>query len=120
MPKTIMIVDDYVDVREMMKIIIQQYGYDVIEAKDGTEAVEKFLQFHPDLILMDLVLPKMDGETATKIIRHMEGSNKISIIALTGYGNTSFDQAKASGFNAVLVKPLKFETLELFLNQYLS
>ena len=120
MPKTVMIVDDYADARTMMKILIQRHGYEVIEAADGYEAVEKSVQYHPDLILMDLALPIMDGATATKLIREIEGLDKVSIIALTGFSNTSFEKAIEAGFDDVLIKPLHFENLEPLLHQYLS
>lgn len=120
MPKIVLIVDDYEDTREMMRFIIQHYGYEVIEAADGSEAVEKSAQYHPDLILMDLALPVMDGATATKIIRKTEGNSKISIVALTGFKNTSFETAREAGFDGVLIKPLQFENLEPVLNQYLA
>ena len=120
MPKTVLVVEDYTDVRTMMRILIKRHGYEVVEASDGYEAVEKTVQFHPDLILMDLALPIMDGVTATKIIREIEGFDNVSIVALTAYRNTSFDKAIEAGFDNVLLKPLHFENLESFLNQYLA
>ncbi len=120
MPKTVLIVEDYADARTMMKTLIQWHGYEVIEAADGYEAIEKSVQYHPDLILMDLALPIMDGATATKIIREIEGFDKVSIIALTGFSNTSFEKAIEAGFDDVLVKPLHFENLEPLLTHYLS
>jgi CheY-like chemotaxis protein len=51
MPKTVLIVEDYDDARSFMKYLVESYGYDVIEASDGIEALDKFKQFHPDLIL---------------------------------------------------------------------
>jgi CheY-like chemotaxis protein len=115
-----MIVEDYADTREMMKYLIQSHGYLVIEAVDGSDAVEKSVEFHPDLILMDLAMPIMDGSAAAKRIREMEGKNKVSIIALTGFSNTSYEGTKAAGFDGVLVKPLNLETLEPLLNYYLG
>ena len=120
MPKTVLVVEDYADVRTMMKILIKRQGYQVVEASDGYEAIEKTVQFHPDLILMDLALPVMDGATAMKIIREIEGFDKVSIVALTAYGNTSFDKAIEAGFDNVIIKPFHFENLESFLNQYLD
>jgi len=120
MPKTVMIVEDYADVRMMMKILIRSHGYIVIEAADGFEALEKSVQYHPDLILMDLAMPIMDGATATRLIRKIEGCENISIVALTAYSNTSFNKAIEAGFDDVLIKPLHFEKLEPLLNHYLS
>jgi CheY-like chemotaxis protein len=115
-----MIVEDYEDTRSMMKALIHWHGYDVVEAADGYEAIEKSVQHRPDLILMDLALPVMDGVTATKIIREIDGFEKISIVALTGFGNTSYDKAIEAGFDDVLIKPLHFENLEPLLSRYLA
>jgi CheY-like chemotaxis protein len=120
MSKTVMIVEDYADTRTMMKLLLEWYGYHVVEASDGFEAVEKSVQYHPDLILMDLALPIMDGATATKLIREIEGFERVWIIALTGFGNTSFEKAIEVGFDDVLVKPLHFENIEPLLTHYLS
>ena len=120
MSKTVMIVEDYADTREMMKFLVQSYGYFVIEAVDGSDAVEKSAEFHIDLILMDLAMPIMDGAAATKRIREANGNDKVSIVALTGFGNTSFEKAVEAGFDGVLVKPLRFETLEPLLSYYLA
>lgn len=120
MSKTVMVVEDYADTRMLMKALIQWYGYEVIEAADGYEAIEKSVQHHPDLILMDLALPIMDGATATKVIREIEGFDNVSIVALTAFSNTSFERAIEAGFDDVLIKPLHYENLEPLLNQYLS
>src|SRR5688572_7878207 len=120
MPKTVMIVEDYDDVRTMMKILINWYGYEVIEAADGYEAIEKSTQHRPDLILMDLALPLMDGATAMQLIRKIDGFDKISIVAVTAFADTSFDKAIQAGFDDVLIKPLHFENLQPILSHYLS
>lgn len=119
MPKTVLVVEDLEDVRTMMKVMIAHHGFTVVEAADGYEAIEKTIRFHPDLILMDLALPIMDGATATKIIREIDGCDKVSIVALTAYDNTSLEKAIESGFDDVLIKPLHFERLESFLKHYL-
>ena len=120
MPKKIMIVEDYEDSRTLLKAFIEFYGYEVVEASDGYEAFEKSIKCHPDLILMDLALPVMDGVTATKLIREVEGFDKVLIIALTGFSNTSFEKAIEAGFDNVLIKPLHFENLVSVLHHYLS
>lgn len=120
MPKTVMIVEDYADSRQMMKVLIQYLGYNVIEAIDGSDAVEKSAYFHPDLILMDLAMPIMDGVTATKLIRKSEGFENVSIIALTGFRNTEFDKAIEAGFDNVLIKPLNIDELEPLLSRYIN
>lgn len=115
-----MVVDDIADTREMMKIHIELFGYDVVEAADGDEAVEKYVRYHPDLILMDLALPSINGASAAKIIRRIEGFDKIPIVACTGFTNVSYEKAVETGFNGVLHKPIDFDKLEPLLNCYLS
>ena len=120
MPKTVLIVEDYADIRTMMKFLLQRFGYDVIEAADGNEAVESVKQNHPDLILMDLSLPNMDGLTATQIIRKCDGYGKVPIIAVTAYGNSYYRRAIEAGCDDLINKPLDFNNLEPILEQYLS
>lgn len=119
MGKTVLIVEDYADTRTMMKFLLQRFGYEVIEAADGQEAVEKVKQIHPDLILMDLSLPVMDGLTATQIIRKFDGFGKVPIIAVTAYGNSYYRRAIEAGCDDLINKPLDFDKLEPVLEQYL-
>jgi CheY-like chemotaxis protein len=120
MQKKILIAEDYADIRLMMKMLVRGYGYEVIEAADGYEAVQKAKQHHPDLILMDLSMPIMNGLTATEIIRSMDEMEKMPIIAVTAYGNSYYTKAMRAGCNDVLSKPLDFGSLEPLLNQYLA
>ncbi|MGI8641869.1 MAG: response regulator [Pyrinomonadaceae bacterium] len=120
MTKIVLIVEDYADTRTMMKFLLQRFGYEVIEAADGQEAVERVKQSHPDLILMDLSLPVMDGLTATQIIRKVDGYGKIPIIAVTAYGNSFYKKAIEAGCDDLINKPLDFDNLEPLLEQYLA
>src|SRR5688572_29526608 len=112
MSKTILIVEDYPDTRLMMKYLLQRFGYDVVEAADGQEAVDKVQLAQPDLILMDISLPVMDGLTATQIIRKFDGFSKIPIIAVTAYGKSYYKQAIEAGCDDLINKPLDFDNLE--------
>lgn len=121
MPKTVLIVEDYADTRTMMKYLLQGYGYQVLEAENGQEAVDSVQRQVPDLILMDLSLPVMDGLTATQIIRKCDGvGNKVPIIAVTAYGNSYYRQALEAGCDDLINKPLDFNNLEPILEQYLA
>jgi two-component system response regulator HydG len=120
MPKKVLIVEDYPDIRTMMKFLVEGYGYEVIEAADGQEAVDSVKQYPPDLILMDLSLPNMDGLTATQIIRKFDGCGKLPIIAVTAYGNSYYRRAIEAGCDDLINKPLDFNNLEPIINQYLS
>lgn len=119
MSRTILIVEDYEDVRSCMKFLIESYGYEVVEAGNGLEAIESFRHHFPDLVLMDISMPKMDGLTATKAIRKFEGAPKIPIIAVTAHGERFYERAMEAGCNDLVEKPVDFDALECFLNQYL-
>ncbi len=104
---TVLIVEDAEDARYFMRLELEQLGYLVIEAEDGEKAVELALGEHPDIILMDLSLPVMDGLAATAMIRAHEEMRETPIIAVTAHQETDFRAgAKASGFSAYVTKPI--------------
>ncbi len=119
MKKKILIVEDYADTRSFMKCLIESYGYQAIEAPDGEKAVSSVLNEQPDLVLMDLAMPIMDGLTATRVIRKMDGTAQLPIIAVTAHGQSFYRQAMEAGCDDLINKPLDFATLEPVLNQYL-
>ena len=120
MPKTVLIVEDYDDTRSFMKLLLETHGYLVIEAVDGIEALDKYKHNHPDIVLMDISLPVVDGLTATKAIRELEGdSNHLPIIAITAFGKYYYKQAMEAGCNELIDKPVDFDTIESVLNNYL-
>lgn len=120
MRKTILIVEDYEDSREFMKFLVKSFGYQVIEAENGLQAIDKFKHFHPDLILMDVSMPVMDGLTATKTIRSLSDGKQIPIIAITAFGKNYVRIAAEAGCNDLIDKPVDFDTFEPILNQYLN
>ena len=81
----ILVVDDYQDAREMYAEYLQYSGFRVAEAKNGNEAVAQARSLKPDLILMDLSLPGMDGWEATRVLKADEETRHIPIVALTGH-----------------------------------
>ena len=120
MVKKVLIVEDYEDTREFMKILLESYGYKVIEAADGIEAIDRVKQFHPDLILMDISLPVVDGLTATRAIREFDADSKVPIIAVTAFGKNYYKKAIEAGCNDLIDKPVDFDSLEPILKSYLS
>jgi CheY-like chemotaxis protein len=119
MSKKVLIVEDVADIRLMMKIILESYGYQAMTADDGFEAIEKIKEFHPDLVLMDLKMPIMDGINATKFIREYE-DDEVPIIALTAYPTSLQQKALKAGCNQVIPKPVNFDDFRFILNYYLS
>ena len=120
MTKKVLIVEDYEDTREFMKILLESYGYKVIEAADGIEAIDRVKQFHPDLILMDISLPVVDGLAATRAIREFDVDSKVPIIAVTAFGKNYYKKAIEAGCNDLIDKPVDFDSLEPILRSYLS
>jgi two-component system, cell cycle response regulator DivK len=120
MSKKVLIAEDYDDTRAMMRYLLQHFGYEVLEAADGQEAVDKAKTAEPDLILMDISMPVMDGLTATQIIRKCDGFATIPIIAVTAYGKSYYRQAIEAGCDDLINKPLDFDNLKPILEQYLA
>lgn len=121
MPKKVLIVEDYDDARSFMKLLLETNGYQVIEATDGIEALDKYKHQRPDIVLMDISLPVVDGLTATRAIRELEGnSSDLPIIAVTAFGKFYYKQAIEAGCNELIDKPVDFDTIESVLNNYLA
>jgi CheY-like chemotaxis protein len=110
---TVLIVEDVEDTRYFMRLAMEQLGYLVIEAADGAKAVEIALRERPDVILMDLSIPVMDGIAATTSIRTNEEMREVPIIALTAHQEVDLrSEAKASGFDAYVTKPIDVDFLD--------
>ena len=120
MPKKVLIVEDYEDTRNFMKFLLEGYGYKVFEATDGQEAIDSVKENFPDLVLMDMAMPQMDGLTATKIIRGCNGTSKMPIIAVTAHGESYYRKAIEAGCDDLINKPLDFDKLDTILHQYLA
>lgn len=109
---TILLVEDDENTRYLMRLELEQRDYRVIEAEDGESAVVLAQQELPDIILMDISLPRMDGLEATKLIRNHESIHKVPIVAVTAHQESDFrNGAKASGFDAYVTKPIDFDWL---------
>jgi len=119
MKSKVLVVEDYEDTREFMKFLLQDYGFDVSEASNGYEAIEAVAKYVPDLILMDISMPGMDGLTAARKIREKGGTRQPRIIAITAYGEAAQQKAIEAGCDASLSKPIDFEDLEPVLARYL-
>jgi two-component system response regulator len=119
--KTILLVEDSEDSRFMMRRLLEMGGYRVVEATNGHEAVEFAESECPDLILMDLSLPELDGLSATKLIREIESLCDVPIVALTGHDTSEFhSKALAAGCNEYVTKPVDFDYLENVVQRYCS
>jgi len=111
-PSTILVVDDYADNRTLLSAWLRAKGYKVVEAQDGREGVLQANRSHPDLILMDLAMPELDGVEATRQLRERRTFARTPIFAISAYATYAVkDDALAAGCNEVFAKPLDLESL---------
>jgi two-component system, cell cycle response regulator DivK len=102
----VLVVEDYQDAREMYAAYLTFSGYRVAEATNGIEAIEKTLELMPDIILMDLSLPRMDGWEATRRLKVDDRTRHIPIVALTGHALAGHAEgAKQAGCDSFVTKP---------------
>ena len=108
----VLLVDDYPDAREMYTEYLEFSGFDVVEAGNGMEALQKAVDTSPDIILMDLSLPVMDGWEATRRLKADERTASIPVVALTGHALAGISEgAKKAGCDAFVTKPCLPEDL---------
>ena len=100
----VLVVDDYADSREMYAVHLSCVGFDVIEAGNGVEALERSADSAPDIIVMDLSLPIMDGWEATRRLRADARTTSIPVIVLTGHALTKSDAATDLGCDAFVAE----------------
>ncbi len=109
----VLLVEDVEDTRHFMRLELEEQGFIVFEAENGQAGVEIATREKPDVILMDLTLPLMDGFTATKLIRQNDALKNVPIIAITAHKEDDFRaDAKASGFDAYVTKPIDVNWLK--------
>ena len=102
----VLLVDDYPDAREMYSEYLQYSGFEVVEAGNGMEALERAAEMAPDIILMDLSLPVMDGWEATRRLKADPRTAQIPVVALTGHALAGISEgAKKAGCDAFVTKP---------------
>jgi CheY-like chemotaxis protein len=117
---TVMVVDDTESIRELLHLQLQLLGYRVVEAANGQEAIEALGKEAPSLILMDLMMPVLDGLEATRLIRARSGSASPVIVAFTALKSRESKQlAFAAGCNDYVNKPLNMEELGSLLTRHL-
>src|SRR3990172_10736167 len=111
--QTILVVEDYDDTRLLLRQALENKGYGVVEATNGQEAVGLVQREHPDLILMDLDLPILDGIAATQQIRNQSEMDELPIVAVTAYPlSYTHVKAFAKGCNEYMAKPIDFGELD--------
>lgn len=118
---TVLLVEDTEDNRFMMRRLLEMAGYRVVEAMNGEDAVKLARKEKPDLILMDLSLPLIDGLAATRLIRKLPEFHTTPIIAVSAHDTSDFQQeAFEAGCNRYITKPIDFNELEELIGQLLA
>ena len=101
----ILLAEDHLDSREAMRALLEAHGYRVVEAANGREAVERALEVRPDLVLMDIMMPEMDGFEATRVLRSQDGTRRLPIIAVTAMDGAQRLSMQA-GADDFIAKPI--------------
>lgn len=120
-PATILVVEDSKDTLNVLSFSLTKNGYKVVTAANGLEAIDVAMSARPDLILMDLNMPLMDGLAATEQIRRHEELRAVPILAVTAYDTYGMKEAaEAAGCDGYIKKPIDFNRLDTILRRILS
>lgn len=122
MPKRILMVEDEPKNMKLLRDLLQKFGYETVEATDGEQGVELTREIKPDLILMDIMMPKLDGFEATRILKADISTKNIPVVALTAFAMSGDkERALEAGCDGYITKPVDvnvlLETVEQFLTQ---
>jgi DNA-binding response OmpR family regulator len=110
---TLLVAEDDEDIRLMMKTLLELRGYHVVEARDGQETLDIAVEKRPDLILMDLLLPRLNGLSAARSVRQTDSLRGVPIIIVSAHDPARHRSlALAAGCNAYVQKPIDFDRLD--------
>jgi two-component system cell cycle response regulator DivK len=119
--KKILIADDKASSRELIRTLLEHAGYEVCEAADGVEALEKARVENPDLILLDIHMPRMDGYATVAEMRRDEKLRVVPVVALTASAmRGDHDKATRAGFTAYITKPVSLTVLRAEIEKLLA
>ena len=117
----ILVVDDFDDTRLLLRTWLERKGFEVIEAENGNEAVSQAETKRPNLIIMDLEMPELDGLAATRKIRAVKELSNVPVLAVSAYGADQFrDDALAAGCDEYVSTPFEPEALEKLIRSFVS
>jgi len=119
--KKVLVVEDHADMRELLIWQIELMGFTAVAAKHGKEAVEKAVTEKPHLILMDIMMPSMDGWEAARALRAHAETKEIPILAATAlFRDSDLKSCLEAGCNGYIVKPFTFQELQAKVRELLS
>ena len=117
---TILVVDDFDDTRLLLKTWLEKKGFHVVEAENGNQAVAAAQEMRPDLIIMDIEMPELNGLAATRKIRTMRELDSIPVVAVSAYGAQQFRaDALAAGCSDYVSTPFEPDNLEKVIRSFL-
>ena len=117
----ILVVDDFDDTRLLLRTWLERKGFEVIEAQNGNEAVSQAENNRPNLIIMDLEMPELDGLAATRKIRSVKELENVPVLAVSAYGAEQFrEDALAAGCDEYVSTPFEPEALEKLIRSFVT
>lgn len=117
----VLVVENHEDSRSMLKTLLEIWGYQVDECEDGDESIEAALRQCPNLVLMDISLPKTDGLTTARRMREIDTLREVPIVFISGHAQPEFRNfALTAGGDDFLVKPVDFNRLEVVLKRLIN
>ncbi|MGH9767906.1 MAG: ATP-binding protein, partial [Blastocatellia bacterium] len=115
--RRVLVVDDNVDSAESLAVMLTLEGHEAMVAHDGPSAIELARAFQPQVALLDIGLPRMNGYEVARLLRKLPGGREMTLIALTGYGQVEDKQrSREAGFDHHLTKPVNYDTLMSLIN----
>jgi len=117
--KTVLYADDNLEIIELVKVLIERAGYELLTARDGNEAVQVSLEENPDLVLMDINMPGMDGLSAVRQLRD-DGFNNPVIMLTASESEEDRESAIDAGSDEYVLKTIDMGDVEIVLSRYLS
>jgi CheY-like chemotaxis protein len=121
MPKTILMVEDEPKNMKLLRDLLQKFGYETMEATDGEQGVELTRKIKPDLVLMDIMMPKLDGLEATRILKADISTKDIPVVALTAFAMSGDkERALEAGCDGYVTKPVDVRELLKTVEQFLA
>jgi two-component system cell cycle response regulator DivK len=118
--RTILVVDDFDDTRLLLRTWLEKRGFNVVEAENGNQGVAVALEVRPDLIIMDMEMPELDGLAATRKLKSMTEFEGVPVVAVSAYGAQQFRaDALAAGCSEYVSTPFEPHDLEAVIRSFL-